>query len=183
MSIRSGNVKLNISKFIINYQDKAQEIIMNPNFGCLLINNKLGNYSITYCECGNCMNCKNKEEPKPFDDILYYLRKKNKIEEKIDFTGLWFGKFNRYRNESGYKCSFCRDFFSKKLNIVKLFCNPDFDSDHTCQFWICRDCFKAKRKENIHEICPNCGKFTITFSQLNSIYRYYRWKIDNNIII
>ena len=183
MAIRSGNAKINISKLSIDYQDKKQEIVMKPNFNCLIINNKLGNYSITYCTCGDCMNCKNRKEPKPFDDILLYLRNKNNISKKVDFTGLWFGKYNRYRNESGYKCSFCTDFYQKKLNIVKLFCNPDFDPDHTCQFWICRDCYKNKKKIKRNELCPNCGKFIINFSQLSRIYRYLRWKKIPNTIL
>ena len=183
MAIRSGNAKINISKLSIDYQDKKQEIVMKPNFNCLIINNKLGNYSITYCTCGDCMNCKNRKEPKPFDDILLYLRNKNNISKKVDFTGLWFGKYNRYRNESGYKCSFCTDFYQKKLNIVKLFCNPDFDPDHTCQFWICRDCYKNKKRIKRNELCPNCGKFIINFSQLSRIYRYLRWKKIPNTIL
>ena len=170
MSIRSGNVEFTISKCSLNYENKKQEIIIQTDFKCLLINNKLGNYGITYCECGDCVRCKNKSEPKPFDDILFYLRKKNKIGNKVDSTDLWFGKYNKYRNESGYKCSFCQDFFKNKLNVVKLFCNPDYDSDHTCQFWICRKCYFKKR--NINEKCPNCEKFIINFKRLSSIYAY-----------
>ena len=183
MAIRSGNAKINISKLSIDYQDKKQEIVMKPNFNCLIINNKLGNYSITYCTCGDCMNCKNRKEPKPFDDILLYLRNKNNISKKVDFTGLWFGKYNRYRNESGYKCSFCTDFYQKKLNIVKLFCNPDFDSDHRCQFWICRDCYQNKKRIKRNELCPNCQKFIINFWQLNRIYRYLKWKKHRNTLL
>jgi len=184
MSFRSGNVKLSITKFSIDYQNKKQVVIMRPNFKCLLINNRLGNYSITYCTCGNCMNCKNRIEPKPFDDVLLYLRKKNKTYKIMDYTELWFGKYNRYRNESNYKCSFCTDFFQKKLNIVKLFCNPDYDSDHTCQFWICRDCYINKKRSQIKNvICPNCKKFVVNFTKLNSIYRYYYWKEQQNILV
>ena len=106
MAVRSGNVNLSFTKCSIDYNDKAQEVIINPNLNCLLINN-------TYCTCGDCMKCRNRKEPKPFDDILYYLKKKNKIPNQIQFTGLWFGKYNRYRNESGYKCSFCTDFYKK----------------------------------------------------------------------
>lgn len=183
MSIRSGNVKITFSKCTINYENKKQEIIMRPEFTCLLINNKLGNYSITYCNCNSdkCVKCKNRmSEPKPFDDVLYYLRKKNKINDKIEFTDLWFGKYNKYRNDAGYNCSFCREFYQKKLNIVKLFCNPDFDQDHTCQFWICRDCYFYKSKKKYNEICPNCGKFYVNFSRLGNIFRYLKWKKDKD---
>ena len=72
---------------------------MNPNITILLINNNLGNYSVTYCTCGDCMNCKNRKEKKPFDDILFYLKKKNKINEKLQYTQLFYGKLNRYRNK------------------------------------------------------------------------------------
>ena len=181
MSIRSGNAKLYIPKLSILYQKKKQKIIMNPNFNCLLINNYLGNYGIAYCNCNYCEKCKNRKEKKnsfPFDDLLIYLKEANakNIPNKIEFTGLYYGKFNKYRNESGYKCSFCREFYEKKLNIVKLFCNPDSDSDHTCQFWICRDCYYGKCRRRGNEICPNCGKFYINLSRLISIRRYYRWK-------
>ena len=176
MAVRSGNVNLSFTKCSIDYNDKAQEVIINPNLNCLLINNNLGNYSITYCTCGDCMKCRNRKEPKPFDDVLYYLKKENGIKTQIYTSLLWFGKFNKYRNESGYKCSFCTDFYRKKLNIVKLFCNGDFDPDHTCQFWICRDCYWEKSKRNLNEKCPNCGKFFINFSRLSQIFRYYKWK-------
>ena len=182
MSVRSGNVKLTISKYSINYDDNKQEIIIEPNFKCLLINNNLGNYSVTYCTCGKCMNCKNRNEPKPFDDVLLYLKEKNGISNNyLEYTVLWFGKYNKYRNESGYKCSFCQDFYSKKLNIVKLFCNPNIDPDHTCIFWICRDCYNKKMNDYYYnyykdDICPNCGKFKINFSKLRSIYYYLKRK-------
>ena len=179
MAVRSGNVNLSFTKCSIDYNDKAQEVIINPNLNCLLINNNLGNYSITYCTCGDCMKCRNRKEPKPFDDVLYYLKKENGIKTQIYTSLLWFGKFNKYRNESGYKCSFCTDFYRKKLNIVKLFCNGDFDSDHTCQFWICRDCYWEKSKKRTDEICPNCGKFFINFSKLYRMFRYLRWKKNN----
>ena len=178
MSIRSGNVKLYIPKLSIEYENRKQEIIMNPNFKCLLINNYLGNYGITYCNCGDCVRCKNRKDKNsfPFDDLLNYLKKCNKIPNKIVFTGLYYGKINKYRNESGYKCSFCKEFYEKKLNIIKLFCNPDFNPDHTCQFWICRDCYYYKLRGRGNEICPNCGKFYINLYKLSRIYRYYRWR-------
>ena len=176
MEIRSGNVELFISKCYLNYENNTQKIIMNPNITILLINNNLGNYSVTYCTCGDCMKCKNRKEKKPFDDILFYLKKKNKINEKLQYTQLFYGKFNRYRNESGYKCSFCKDFYNRKSNIVKLFCNPDYDSDHTCQFWTCKKCYFKNKKNTKDEVCPNCGKFMINFSNLIRIFYYLRWK-------
>ena len=188
MFISSGDAQINISKYLINYEsykdfinnkdingnkNNDKEIIMKPNFKCFLINNILGNYSITYCTCCDCMNCKNRNEPKPFDNLLNYLKKKNNIKDEIYLTELWYGKFNRYRNESNYKCSFCKDFYQKKLNIVKLFCNPDKDPEHSCIFWICRDCYNKKRENNFNELCPNCKKFEINFTHLRRIFRYY----------
>ena len=179
MAIRSGDVKMHFSKCLIDYENKKQEKIFQPNFNCLLINNNLGYYGITYCTCGDCMKCKNRDKPKPFDDLLKYLKEKNNIPNKVDFTGLWFGRYNKYRNESEYKCSFCKEFYIKKLNIVKLFCNPDYDPDHSCQFWICRDCYNNRKNEPKDILCPNCGKFKISFSKISRIYRYYRWKKKN----
>ena len=176
IAIRSGNVELLISKCYLNYENNTQKIKMNPNITILLINNNLGNYSVTYCTCGNCMNCKNRKEKKPFDDLLSYLKKKNKIEEKPQYTQLFYGKFNRYRNESGYKCSFCKDFYNRKSNIVKLFCSPDDDSDHTCQFWTCKQCYFENKKNKKIEECPNCGKFLINFSKVVRILEYLRSK-------
>ena len=175
MFIRSGNTRMSVQKCSINY-NKEQKVIIKTDFNCSLINNILGNYGITYCTCGDCMKCNNRKKPKPFDDLLGYLKETNSITNRKDFTGLWFGKFNRYRNESGYKCSFCKEFYQKKLNIVRLFCNSDIDPDHSCQFWICLDCYKKKCKNNYNELCPNCGNFFITFSKLRRIFRYYRWK-------
>ena len=194
MFISSGDTQINIARYLINYENyndknnsednknsehNDKEIIMNPYFQCFLINNILGNYGITYCTCGDCMKCKNRKEPKPFDKLLNYLKKKNGISDQIPFTPLWFGKYNKYRNESDYKCSFCKEFYAKKLNIVKLFCNPDFDPDHSCIFWICKDCYfnkKKNNKDNEEELCPNCGKFYINFTQLYRIFRYYKWR-------
>ena len=176
IEVRSGNIKLLISKCYLNYENNTQKIIMNPNLTILLINNNLGNYSVTYCTCKDCMNCKNRKEKKPFDDILFYLKKKNKINEEPQYTQLFYGKFNRYRNESGYKCSFCKDFYNRKENIVKLFCNPDYDSDHTCIFWTCKKCYFENKKNKKDEVCPNCGKFLVNFSKLKRIFAYLRWK-------
>ena len=75
---------------------------------------------------------------------------------------------------------FCKEFYQKKLNIAKLYFNHDIDPDHSCQFWICRDCIKIKRLSKINELCPNCGKFLITFSKINRIFRYYKWKTKKN---
>ena len=177
ISVRSGNVELLISKCILKYKNTQQRIIMNPNITFLLINNNLGNYSVTYCTCKNCMNCKNREEKKPFDKLLSYLKKKNKLKQELQYTQLFYGKFNRYRNESGYKCSFCKDFYNKQLNIVKLFCSPDYDFDHTCQFWTCKPCYERfKSKDNKDKECPNCGKFLINFSKLKGIFKYLKEK-------
>ena len=174
MAVRSGNVELSISECNLNYQNDKQNVKINPNITFLLVNNKLGNYSVTYCTCGDCMNCKNMKEEKPFDDVLSYLKKKNKIDKKLQFTQLYFGKFNKYRNESGFKCSFCKDFYNKQSNIVKLFCNPDYD--HTCQFWTCENCYYKNKGNKKNEKCPNCGKFMINFSKLLRIFTYLRWK-------
>ena len=179
MYIRSGNVYMSIPKCSINY-NKEQKIIIKADFKCSLINNVLGNYGTTYCTCGDCMKCNNRKKPKPFDDLLDYLKTTNNIKNKKDFTGLWYGKYNKYRNESGYKCSFCKEFYQNKLNIVRLYCNHDIDPDHSCQFWICLFCYK-KRRKNSDEVCPNCGKFLISFSKLRSFYRYYRWKTQQNL--
>ena len=174
MSIRSGNVFMLIPKSSINY-NKEQKLIIKANFNCSLNNNILGNYGTTYCTCGDCMKCSNRKKQKPFDDLLDYLKTTNHIINRRDFTGLWYWKFNRYRNESGYKCSFCKEFYQKKLNIVRLLCNSDIDPDHSCQFWICLDCYE-KRLKNNNELCPNCGKFIISFSKLRSLFRYHKWK-------
>ena len=176
MFITSGNAEINILKYLICYGDSDKEIMRKPDFICFLINNTLGNYSITYCSCGDCMNCKNRNKPKPFDKLLIYLKKENNIRDNIFYTQLWYGKYNKYRNESNYKCSFCKEFYKKKLNIVKLFCNPDLDPDHSCLFWICRDCYYNKCKIKLNELCPNCKKFTINFTQTMRIFKYYKWK-------
>ena len=175
MYIRSGNTIIKFSTCKINYQDKEREIIIKPNFTCLLVNNNLGNYSITYCSCNNCENCKNRKNKKPFDDLLLYLRKKYKIKYKPEYTQLWYGKYNSYRNNVGYKCSFCSDFYKKKLNIVKLYCIKD--CDHSCIFWICFYCYNKKIQLGKSEICPNCENFEINFSKLKSIYRFKK-KLD-----
>ena len=169
MYIRSGNVKIYFSKYSLNYNKDKQEISFNPNLKYLLINNNLGIYSITYCTCGECMVCKNAKNPKPFNDLLIYLRRENKIVYKPEYSQLWFGKYNKYRNESNYKCSFCKDFYKNKLNIVKLYCVED--EDHSCQFWICLVCFLRMSKKKFPVQCPNCGFFLINFSKLRSIFR------------
>ena len=179
LAIRSGNVCMFIPKYSINY-NKEQKVIFKADFKCSLINNILGNYGISYCTCGDCMKCNNRKEPKPFDNLLDYLKKTNNFSNRKDFTGLWMGKYYKYRNECGYKCSFCKEFYQKKLNIAKLYFNHDIDPDHSCQFWICRDCIKIKRLSKINELCPNCGKFLITFSKINRIFRYYKWKTKKN---
>ena len=170
MFFRSGNSLITFSTCTFNYQDK-QEVIIKPNLTCLLINNNLGNYSLTYCTCGDCRKCKNHKKEKPFDDLLLYLRKENKINYEPEYTQLWFGKYNSYNNNSDYNCSFCyRGFFKKKLNIVRLYCIDD--TDHSCIFWICRDCYKSKSRISKQELCPNCEKFIVDFTRLKSIFRF-----------
>ena len=170
MSIRSGNSLISFSKITLNYEKDNKEIKIYPNFTCNLINNNLGNYSITYCTCGNCSNCKNRKNPFPFDELLNYLREQNNILYKPEYSQLWFGKYNSYRNESNYNCSFCTEFKAKKLNIVKLYCIDD--KDHSCIFWICLSCFRKKKRIRNDELCPNCQKFKINFSTLKSIFSH-----------
>ena len=112
----------------------------------------------------------------PFDDLLFYLKEKNGINNKLKLTFLYFKGYNSYKNDSNYKCSFCKDFYVKKLNIVRLFCNPEIDPEHTCQFWICKDCYRHKFNYGTEEICPNCGKFKINLAKLKS---YSKWKLLN----
>ena len=173
MFLTSGDAKIKILKYLISYGDSDKEIMRKPDFTCFLINNTLGNYSITYCSCGDCMNCKNRSKPKPFDELIQYFKENNSIKNKIFYTQLFYGKYNKYRNESNYKCSFCKEFYQKKLNIVKLFCIPKFYPDHSCLFWICRDCYYKKREKKSHELCPNCGKFYINFTKIIGLFKLY----------
>ena len=168
--IRSGNSIITFSDITLDYENGNQEIKINLNLTCNLINNNLGNYSKTYCTCGSCINCKNRLNPFPFDDLLNYLREKNNIKYNPEYSQLWFGKYNSYRNVTNYKCSYCTDFSAKKLNIVKLYCIDD--EDHSCIIWVCLNCYKKKRGERKDEICPNCKKFIINFSCLKSIFRH-----------
>ena len=171
MSIRSGNTELFFDYMTINYNDGKQKLEIKPNLKCKIINSIIGKRGITYCTCEKCDRCKNRYNF-PFDDLLNYLKKQNSMKNDLKFTDLYFKGSNSYKNNSNYKCSFCIDFYAKKSNIVRLFCNEAIDPEHTCQFWICKDCFFKKIRYRSIEICPNCKKFKINFSNLKS---YYKW--------
>jgi hypothetical protein len=180
MSVRSGNVEISFYYMKIDYNNKTQKIKLLPNLKCKIINSEIGKRGITYCstcelnmkESEKCEKCRYRYNF-PFDDLLLYLRKKNNIGEDLKITYLYFKGANSYKNDSNYKCSFCLDFYAKKANIVRLFCNKEIDPEHTCQFWICKYCFHNKLKySNIYEICPNCKKFRISFRILKSYNKY-----------
>ena len=180
MSVRSGNVEMSFYYLKIDYNNKTQKIKLFPNLKCKIINSEIGKRGITYCstcelnmkESEKCEKCRYRYNF-PFDDLLLYLRKKNNIGEDLKITYLYFKGANSYKNDSNYKCSFCLDFYVKKANIVRLFCNKEIDPEHTCQFWICKYCFHNKLKySNIYEICPNCKKFRISFRILKSYNKY-----------
>ena len=180
MSVRSGNVEMSFYYMNIDYNDKTQKIKLLPNLKCKIINSEIGKRGITYCstcdlnmkESEKCEKCRYRYKF-PFDDLLSYLRRQNNISEELKFTYLYFKGANSYKNDSNYKCSFCTDFYAKKANIVRLFCNKEKDPEHTCQFWICRNCFYKKFKYcNSDEVCPNCKKFKINFRNLKSYNKY-----------
>ena len=177
MSVKSGNSQINFSYLKINYNKKVdKEIKLNLKY--YLVNHILGKRGITYCTCENCNRCKNRYNF-PFDDLLIYLKEQNGIKNGLEFTYLFFKGCNSYKNDAGYKCSFCKDFFAKKSNIVRLFCNNDIEPEHTCEFWICRNCYYNKFQNNREEeVCPNCKKFKVNFSILKS---YYKWKINKKL--
>jgi hypothetical protein len=179
MSKINGNVEIKFHYMKIYYNHKNQTLELKPNLKCRIINNILGKKGITYCTCGNCFRCEQKKIKYnfPFDDLLFYLQKRNKINPALELTYLYFKGCNSYKNDSNYKCSFCVDFYAKKSNIVRLFCNKEIDPEHTCQFWICRNCFYQKFHYGTDEICPNCKKFKVNFSKLKS---YYNWKMMKN---
>ena len=106
-----------------------------------------------------------------------YLQKRNKINPALELTYLYFKGCNSYKNDSNYKCSFCKDFYAKKSNIVRLFCNKEIDPEHTCQFWICGNCYYNNLRYKDVEKCPNCGKFKVNFSNLKS---FTKWKNMQN---
>ena len=175
MAITNGNVQIKFNQMKIYYNGKNQKLKLKPNLKCTIINSFIGKRGITFCTCENCARCENRKKL-PFDDLLFYLKEKNGINNKLKFTFLYFKGYNSYKNDSNYKCSFCKDFYAKKLNIVRLFCNPEIDPEHTCQFWICKDCYRHKFNYGTEEICPNCGKFKINFAKLKS---YSKWKLLN----
>ena len=172
MATRSGNVEINFYYMNIDYNNKAQTIKLKPNLKCKIINSIIGKRGITYCTCGECEKCLNRYNF-PFDDLLYYLRKQNKIKEGLKLTYLYFKGCNSYKNDSNYKCSFCKDFYVKKANIARLFCNKEIDPDHACQFWVCKNCCTKKYMYSDIEVCPNCKKFKVDFRKLKS---YNKWK-------
>ena len=174
MAMTSGNIEINFHTLRINYNNKSKMIKLEPNLKCLIINSILGKKGATYCSCGNdnnCKQCKNRGNY-PFDDLLKYLKKDYNIKESLRLTYLYFKGCNSYKNDSNYKCSFCTDFYTKKSNIVRLFCNKEIDPDHTCQFWICKYCYEKKLKYGTNEICPNCNKFKVDFKHLKSLYKW-----------
>ena len=172
MAIRSGNVQIKFYHMNINYNEE-KNLELQPNLKCTIINSKIGKRGMTYCTCENCDRCKKRKNYKfPFDSLLNYLKEQNKINDDLKLTYLYFKGCNSYKNDSNYKCSFCQDFYAKQSNIVRLFCNKEIDPDHACQFWICKDCFYKKYKYSDVEICPNCKKFKVNFSNLKS---YYNW--------
>ena len=176
--VKKNKYKFNENNFIINLYEKhkinmcnKQKLEIKPNLKCKIINSIIGKRGITYCTCEKCDRCKNRYNF-PFDDLLNYLKKQNSMKNDLKFTDLYFKGSNSYKNNSNYKCSFCIDFYAKKSNIVRLFYNEAIDPEHTCQFWICKDCFFKKIRYRSIEICPNCKKFKINFSNLKS---YYKW--------
>ena len=181
MAISNGNIQVKFYYMKINYNHKKQELKLQPNLKCTIINSNIGKRGKTYCTCENCDRCKNRYNF-PFDDLLFYLREQNEIKEKLKLTDLYFKGCNSYKNDSNYKCSFCQDFYAKKSNIVRLFCNEEIDPEHTCQFWICRNCYNSiieYRNEYgcDNEPCPNCRKFLVNFSRLKSLSK---WKMKQN---
>lgn len=178
-----------ISKDVTNYDNCASISTVEEKFEILLINSELGKKSLIFCGCNNegCTRCdsykKNKERKGPFDEVLSYIKDQLKMEknEEIHYTPLWFGKTNSYDNNSGYRCSFCKDFYQKRLNITKLYCNnrPEFqknyeiDKDHLCNFYICKECYERKKRKG-EEICPNCKRYYVNFGRLKSTYLLYK---------
>ena len=211
MVISNGDTKINFKSVIIQYLNDKKETKMkirsdaefwekqkkkhkkykfdddNKNiFICFLINNHLGKNNIMYCSCNNdCYICKsnnkNKNKPKPFDELNKYLKKENDIKNKIHYTQLWFGKFNSYLSYDDelnrFRCSFCMDFYKNKWNLARLFCNYDYEyeQDHSCQFFLCTGCYRKKRYEDKKELCPNCGKFYVNFGRVCSTMKYYNY--------
>lgn len=170
--ISNGNSQITFFSMEIKYNGDEPKLKLKPNLKCSIINSFIGKRGITFCTCNNCERCKNREIF-PFDDLLDFLKEKNKINNKLKLTYLYFKGYNSYKNDSNYKCSFCKDFYIKKSNIIRLFCNHKIDPDHTCQFWICRDCYFSSLKYGTEEVCPNCKRFRVNFSILKS---YYKWK-------
>ena len=77
---------------------------------------------------------------------------------------------------NGYKCSFCN---TDKLYLTKIFCDHFTGIDHLCHFYMCNNCYQKfyeiddySEKE---EICPNCGKFYVNFSQIVEILNYINY--------
>ena len=173
MAISNGNSQIKFHYMAMKYNGDKQKLKLKPNLKCTLINSYIGKRGITYCTCDHCDRCKNRNEF-PFDDLLFYLKEENNIKNDLKFTYLYFKGYNSYKNDSNYKCSFCQDFYRKKLNIVRLFCiderDPNINPEHTCQFWICKDCYFNKYK--MDEECPNCHKFIVNFAILKS---YKKW--------
>ena len=170
--ISNGNSQISFHYMEIKYNGDKTKLKLKPNLKCTIINSFIGKRGITFCTCNNCERCRNRENF-PFDDLLKFLKEKNKISNNLKFTYLYFKGYNSYKNDSNYKCSFCKDFYINKSNIIRLFCNHKIDPEHTCQFWICRDCYFRNLKYGTKEVCPNCNKFIVNFSILKS---YYKWK-------
>ena len=176
MAISNGNSQIIFHYMEIKYNGDKPKLKLKPNFKYIIINSFIGKRGITYCNCDHCERCKYRYKF-PFDDLLFYLRIENKIKNDLKFTDLYFKGYNSYKNDSNYKCSFCKDFYAKKLNIVRLFCinerDPNINPEHTCQFWICKECYFKKYQNRNDEECPNCHKFMINFTILKS---YKKWK-------
>ena len=160
MALSNGNIQIKFYYMKINYNHKNQKLKLEPNLKCTIINSIIGKRGITYCTCENCDRCLNRYNF-PFDGLILYLKEQNKIKEELKLTYLYFKGCNSYKNDSNYKCSFCKDFYAKKSNIVRLFCNKEIDPEHTCQFWICGNCYYNKLRYKDIEKCPNCGKFKV----------------------
>ncbi len=144
-----------------------------------IYNNSTGKEGLRLCVCGNCYLCKNREKKQnKFDVIIKYLNNLNldPKENELPYTQLLFNKRKKKNspyNINGYKCSFCN---TDKLYLTKIFCDHFTGIDHLCHFYMCNNCYQKfyeiddySEKE---EICPNCGKFYVNFSQIAELLKY-----------
>ena len=164
--------KFNLTKYLNN----SHPILFT------IYNNSTGKEGLRLCACGNCYICKNREKKQnKFDVIIKYLNNLNldPKENELPYTQLLFNKRkkkNSPNNINGYKCSFCN---TDKLYLTKIFCDHFTGIDHLCVFYMCNNCYQKfyeiddySEKE---EICPNCGKFYVNFSQIAELLNYLNY--------